>query len=419
MSLTKFSQQLRLMKQIVRAVGTILLIIGAVLAYILHSSPHLQPFGGLWFFLVLSGFVIFQYFYYLVQQEKPNESRIIYTTAVIGILWLSATVLLLFEPVEFIPSSQIALLVGFMVLNYRLWLQDIKQLTIPFKIHSLISTALFILSVFLLVNTETIPRLSEFARFKVSVHAILILVFIALDRFAIDLFQNEKQIQLKIANEKNLELKSSLLNEVDNQIHKPLSLLKISLESLKLNSFGKSREIASNSIKQLAQIDTYLSSISKVNKLERSGKVATNRVIKEFSIAYKDWISVESEGIPEYNFMNQSEIFALRTLLDFAINNKSKYCSLDASLVNSKPKFEITFDGPGLTDAILKLNLKESVGNYNEAYDLKLAFRLLQKEGYAVMISNQLLQGSRFLIISEDADIPKFELPGKTNTIVQ
>lgn len=419
MPLTKFSQQLRLMKKIMRVFGSLLLLLQLVLLVILNSNPDLKPFGGYWYYLVLSGFAVFQYFYFLQSTANPKESKIIATAITIAALWLSAIILLLFEPLKHIPSSQIAVMVGFMVINYRLWLQDIKQLTIPFKLYSLTTAALFIISVFLLINADTIPKISDFIRLKVSVHSILILLLIALDRFVIDLFQNEKQVQLKIANEKNLELKSELLNEVDKQIHKPLGLLHISLESLRLNSFGESREIASNGIKQLVQIDKYLGSITKVNKLKGSEKVATNRVITEISLAYKDWISVESEGIPENNFMNQSEIFALRTLLDFAINNKSKYCALDASIVNSKLKFEITFDGPGLTDAILKLNLKEGFGRYNEAYDLKLAFRLLRKEGYAIMISNQLLQGSRFLIICEDADISKFELPGKINTIVQ
>lgn len=402
-----------------RAFGSLLLLVQLVVLVVLNFNPDLKPLGGYWFYLVFFGFVVFQYFYFLQSTANPKESTIIATAITIGVLWLSAIILLLFEPPENIPSSQIAVLVGFMVLNYRLFLQDIKQLTVPFKIYSLTTASLFIVSVFILINTDTIPEMSDYIRFKVSVNSFLVLLLIALDRFIIDLFQNEKQVQLKMAHEKNLQMKSELLNEVDHKIHKPLNLLHISLESLRLNSFGEIREIASNGIKQLVQIDKYLSSITKVNKLKGSEKVATNRVIKEFSLAYKDWISVESEGIPENSFMNQSEIFGLRTLLDFAINNKSKYCSFDASLVNSKPKFEITFDGPGLTGALLNLNLNESVGSYNEAYELKLAFRLLQKEGYAVMISNQLLQGTRFLIISDDVDIAKFELPGKTNTIIQ
>lgn len=116
--------------------------------------------------------------------------------------------------------------------------------------------------------------------------------------------------------------------------------------------------------------------------------------------------------------MNPNEIFGLRTLLDYAMNNKSKYCSLDASMVNNKPCFEITIDGPGMTDSILKLNLHGEANTINEGYDLKIAFRLLQKEGYIIMLSSQLLQGSRFLIISEDVEVEQYELPGKVNTIV-
>lgn len=419
MPLSKFAQQLNVMKKITQAAGSILLITQVAMSYVIYSNPELKPIGGLWFFLALTGFVVFQYFYYLVNQAQPNPSRIKNTTAVIGVLWLSTIVLLLFEPVEFLPSSQIAVMIGFMVLHHRLWLQSFEQLTVPFKIHNLISATLFALSIFVLVNTETTPQLSAFVRFKVSIHSLLVLLFIGFDRYVIDLLQNEKHIQLKLAHEKNIELKSTLLNEIDKHIHKPLILLKISLESLRLNSYGEPREIASNGIKQLFQIDKYLNSITKVNQIKEEEKITTNRVIQEISVAYKEWISVQCDGIPEENFMNQNEFFGLRTLLDFAINNKSKYCSLDVLFVNGKPMFEVTFDGPGLTDSILKLSLKEGVGGFNEAYDLKLAFRLLQKEGYAIMISNQLLQGSRFLIICEDVDISKYELPGKTNTIVQ
>ena len=108
----------------------------------------------------------------------------------------------------------------------------------------------------------------------------------------------------------------------------------------------------------------------------------------------------------------------LRSVLDFAINNKNKYCSVDVEMVDNRPLFEITIDGAGMTDSILKVNFDVEKRGFNESYDLKLAIRLLQREGYSIMLSSQLLQGSRFLVISEKVDLKMYELPGKSNVIL-
>lgn len=86
-----------------------------------------------------------------------------------------------------------------------------------------------------------------------------------IDRIIIDLIQAEKDEQLKAANEKTLALKSELLDEVEHRVHKPINLLRASLESVRINTYGESREITENSIRQLNSIDKYLNSITKAN----------------------------------------------------------------------------------------------------------------------------------------------------------
>lgn len=142
------------------------------------------------------------------------------------------------------------------------------------------------------------------------------------------------------------------------------------------------------------------------------------QVLKEFEIAYKDWVSFGVGYTDSSTILNSNEIFGLRSLLDFAINNKNKYCSVDVEMVDNRPLFEITIDGAGMTDSILKVNFDVEKRGFNESYDLKLAIRLLQREGYSIMLSSQLLQGSRFLVISEKVDLKMYELPGKSNVIL-
>jgi hypothetical protein len=197
-------------------------------------------------------------------------------------------VLLLNEPVEFIPVSQIAVMIAFITLNYRLFVTELKSLELSSKIYLSLSTVLFIYGLIRLISNTDPIHLSEFIRLKTTVHVILVLIFIAIDRVIIDLLQVEKDLLLKIANRKTLNLKSTLLNEVDEYIHKPLNLLRISLESVRLNTFGEPREIAENGMKQLTQIERYLGSILKVNKIESKSELSTKRVLKEFSIAYKN-----------------------------------------------------------------------------------------------------------------------------------
>jgi len=142
------------------------------------------------------------------------------------------------------------------------------------------------------------------------------------------------------------------------------------------------------------------------------------QVLKEFEIAYKYWVSFGVGYTDSSTILNSNEIFGLRSVLDFAINNKNKYCSVDVEMVDNRPLFEITIDGAGMTDSILKVNFDVEKRGFNESYDLKLAIRLLQREGYSIMLSSQLLQGSRFLVISEKVDLKMYELPGKSNVIL-
>lgn len=418
MPLTKISKQVLWMKKFIRILGLILLLTYMTMTIVLYSNPELTPIGGAWFFLVMAGFVGFQFYYYLANKNDQNENLVKGVIITTGLLWFSAMLLLLFEPEEFIPASQIAVMIVFLTINYRLFVTRFKSLILPSKIYLSVSSVLFVASIYQLIHVTNLPSLSEFIRFRTTFHTVVILMLIAVDHVIIDLLQAEKDLSLKIANEKTLNLKSTLLNEVEKHIHKPLNLLRVSLESVRLNTFGEPREITENGIKQVNQIERYLGSISKVNRIEESKEVPTLRVLKEFSIVYRNWISFNHSNITDNSKMNNNEIFGLRTLLDYAMYHKSKYCSLETTMVNNKPCFEITFDGPGMTDSFLKLNLQGEIGSINEGYDLKIAFRLLQKEGYIVMLSSQLLQGSRFLIICEDADIKEHELPGKVNTVV-
>jgi hypothetical protein len=288
MPLAKISKQVLLMKKFIRIIGFVLLLVQFVLMYVLYSNPELSPIGGIWFFLVFVGFIGFQYFYHLIQREDRKESVIQKILIGIALLWLGAMVLLLNEPVEFIPVSQIAVMIAFITLNYRLFVTELKSLELSSKIYLSLSTVLFIYGLIRLISNTDPIHLSEFIRLKTTVHVILVLIFIAIDRVIIDLLQVEKDLLLKIANRKTLNLKSTLLNEVDEYIHKPLNLLRISLESVRLNTFGEPREIAENGMKQLTQIERYLGSILKVNKIESKSELSTKRVLKEFSIAYKN-----------------------------------------------------------------------------------------------------------------------------------
>ena len=208
------------------------------------------------------------------------------------------------------------------------------------------------------------------------------------------------------------------MDEVEHRVHKPINLLRASLESVRINTYGESREITENSIRQLNSIDKYLNSITKANQIELNRDLPLKQVLKEFEIAYKDWVSFGIGYTDSSTILNSNEIFGLRSLLDFAINNKNKYCSLDVEMVDNRPLFEITIDGAGMTDSILKVNFDVEKRGFNESYDLKLAIRLLQREGYSIMLSSQLLQGSRFLVISEKVDLKMYELPGKSNVIL-
>lgn len=208
------------------------------------------------------------------------------------------------------------------------------------------------------------------------------------------------------------------MDEVEHRVHKPINLLRASLESVRINTYGESREITENSIRQLNSIDKYLNSITKANQIELNRDLPLKQVLKEFEIAYKDWVSFGIGYTDSSTILNSNEIFGLRSLLDFAINNKNKYCSVDVEMVDNRPLFEITIDGAGMTDSILKVNFDVEKRGFNESYDLKLAIRLLQREGYSIMLSSQLLQGSRFLVISEKVDLKMYELPGKSNVIL-
>ena len=406
------------MKKFIRITGFILLLIQVALTYTLYSNPKLTPIGGTWFFLVLIGFIIFQFYYHLTVQKNVNTRLLTAVTKIIGALWLGASVLLLFEPTEYIPASQIAVMTGFLVINYRLHGHLTKEIDLSIKIFLLVISGIFIFSAIMLIQTESLPELLDFIRLKTTIHAILILVFIGIDRIIIDLIQAEKDELLKAANEKTLALKSELLDEVEHRVHKPINLLRASLESVRINTYGESREITENSIRQLNSIDKYLNSITKANQIELNRDLPLKQVLKEFEIAYKDWVSFGVGYTDSSTILNSNEIFGLRSLLDFAINNKNKYCSVDVEMVDNRPLFEITIDGAGMTDSILKVNFDAEKRGFNESYDLKLAIRLLQREGYSIMLSSQLLQGSRFLVISEKVDLKMYELPGKSNVIL-
>lgn len=418
MPLTKISNRVLLMKKFIQIIGSVLLMIQVVLAYILYSNPILTPLGGIWFFLVFSGFIVFQFYYHLTAQKNVNTRLFSAITQVIGALWLSASVLLLFEPVEYIPASQIAVMTGFLVLNYRLHGHLTKQINLLIKVSLLILSGILIASVIRLIQTESLPQLLDIVRLKTTIHSVLVLVFIGLDRIIIDLLQAEKDVLLEIANQKSLTLKSELLDEVEQRVHKPINQLRASLESIRVNAYGESREITENSIRQLNSIDKYLNSITKANQIESNINLPFKQVLREFEAAYKDWVAFNVGPIDPSTILSSNEIFGLRTLLDFAINNKNKYCSLDAKMVDNKPFFEIIFDGSGMTDSILKVNYDGEARGFNESYDLKLAIRVLQKEGYSIMLSSQLLQGTRFLVISEEVDLTQYELPGKTNVLL-
>ena len=418
MPLTKISKQVVLMKKFIRILGFILLMIQVVLTYVLYSNPELTPIGGTWSFLVFSGFVVLQFYYHLIVQKNVNTRLLSAVTIVILALWFSASVLLLFEPVKYIPASQIALMTSFLVVNYRLHRHLIKQIDLFIKVSLLAISGIFIFSAILLIQTESLPELLDFIRLKTTIHSILILVFIGLDRYIIDLLHAEKDVLLEIANEKTIALKSELLEEVEHRVHKPINQLRASLESVRINVYGESKEITENSIRQLNTIDKYLNSITKANKIESNRDLPLTQVLREFETVYKDWVSFDVGYIVPTTILSSNEIFGLRTLLDFAINNNNKYCSLDVEMIDNKPFFEITFDGSGMTDSILKVNYDVEARGLNESYDLKLAVRVLQKEGYTIMLSSQLLQGTRFLVISEKVDLKEYELPGKTNLLL-
>jgi hypothetical protein len=332
---------------------------------------------------------------------------------------LLTALLLSFRPLKELAFIEIIFCLSLLTVFFRLCQDKMTDIELIYKICDSTITLLFAINFFRFLLSPPFEITNPVLLYKSLFITAEFLILLVLDRIVISLQQEDKRLHVEEEYRRSLEFKSNLIKEINEHLRQPLQQVRIFVDSLRHSSYGTFQESAFIQLRKLEEVQNYLQSLYKINEIEEEKVHVASQAIKEIGLLYENELTITSRKEAKNMTINSNVIFGLHSILDFALSQKSKYCSLELWTKEQNLLFEITFDGTGMSDHLLKKeSLKANPSNRELASDFNLGIRILQKEGFEILMSTKLLQGTRFLIFPNHFDTKEFYMEEKNNALL-